>query len=312
MKFLDIFTELCEEKGVSPSTAAKECGLGNSTYSYWKATGTVPRDSTLNKIADYFDVPVARLKGKEPLDDWTVSFLSNLRDELECVEPADAEAACVDLDRWNDIALGYIPLTFSEACDIADALGDSVDRMIGMEKNGDLVNGQPLDDYEKRLISLFRETSITGRLEMINKFMEVVSKENAIARTAQMTLPHVGLKASAGIGESLLNDDDTQDWTVEVNAETRKADFCVTIHGDSMKPTYRDGDIALVRQQPSVEVGEVGIFALNGEGYIKKLGRGELVSLNTLYRNISFGEDDEIRCFGKVVGILDEDWIVER
>ena len=41
--------------------------------------------------------------------------------------------------------------------------------------------------------------------------------------------------------------------------------------GDSMEPEFHDGQIAWVLQQESVANGEIGIFALNGEAYIKKL-----------------------------------------
>ena len=38
-----------------------------------------------------------------------------------------------------------------------------------------------------------------------------------------------------------------------------------------MEPEFHDGQIAWVLQQESVANGEIGIFALNGEAYIKKL-----------------------------------------
>ena len=45
--------------------------------------------------------------------------------------------------------------------------------------------------------------------------------------------------------------------------------FGVRISGDSMEPEFHDGQIAWVLQQESVANGEIGIFALNGEAYIK-------------------------------------------
>ena len=66
MKFVDTFTSLCNDRGESPSAVCKRLGLSNSAYSFWKQSGSVPRDTTLHKIADYFEVPVSRLKGEVP------------------------------------------------------------------------------------------------------------------------------------------------------------------------------------------------------------------------------------------------------
>jgi SOS-response transcriptional repressor LexA len=67
-----------------------------------------------------------------------------------------------------------------------------------------------------------------------------------------------------------------------------------------MEPEFSDGDHVLVKQQDSVDIGEIGIFAQGGEGYIKELGEGVLRSLNKKYPEIPL--DDSSRCFGKVLG----------
>ena len=41
--------------------------------------------------------------------------------------------------------------------------------------------------------------------------------------------------------------------------------FALRVTGDSMEPTIHDGDIVIVRQQPRVENGEIGIVTLNGD-----------------------------------------------
>ena len=62
------------------------------------------------------------------------------------------------------------------------------------------------------------------------------------------------------------------------------------------------GDLVLVKIQPSVEPGEIGIFVLNGVGYIKKFGGDKLISLNPVYEPIIITEDDALYCKGKVIG----------
>ena len=46
--------------------------------------------------------------------------------------------------------------------------------------------------------------------------------------------------------------------------------FAVRISGDSMEPEFHDGEYALVRTQPQIERGRIGIFTVNSDGYIKK------------------------------------------
>lgn len=79
--------------------------------------------------------------------------------------------------------------------------------------------------------------------------------------------------------------------------------FGVRISGDSMEPEFHDGQIAWVLQQESVANGEIGIFALNGEAYIKKLQNDKdgifLISLNEKYAPIKVGENDRLDIFGK-------------
>ena len=77
--------------------------------------------------------------------------------------------------------------------------------------------------------------------------------------------------------------------------------MAIRVNGDSMTPDYNDGDIVLVSQQPSVDIGDVGIFIYNGEGYIKRLERDGLVSLNPKYRTIRVNELDSFSTVGKVI-----------
>ncbi len=69
-----------------------------------------------------------------------------------------------------------------------------------------------------------------------------------------------------------------------------------------MEPAYSDGEIVLVKAQSAVDIGETGIFVVNGSGYIKKNGGDRLISVNPEYGDIIFSEGDIISCAGKVIG----------
>jgi transcriptional regulator with XRE-family HTH domain len=63
--FYDTFCKLCAEKNISPTKASLQIGLSKSTATKWKNTGATPSGDTLNKIADYFEVTVDYLLGKD-------------------------------------------------------------------------------------------------------------------------------------------------------------------------------------------------------------------------------------------------------
>lgn len=88
-----------------------------------------------------------------------------------------------------------------------------------------------------------------------------------------------------------------------------QAAFAVPVSGDSMEPQFQDGDILLVDKAPA-EVGEIGVFTLQGNGYVKQLGASELISLNPCYEPIPM--DESIICNGKVIGKLKPEWIVKK
>lgn len=64
--FFDIYKKLCEENGESPYNLPVNLGImkKNSGVAQWKK-GSVPRNDTLQILADHFSVSVAYLMGLE-------------------------------------------------------------------------------------------------------------------------------------------------------------------------------------------------------------------------------------------------------
>lgn len=107
-------------------------------------------------------------------------------------------------------------------------------------------------------------------------------------------------KAAAGFGYDLSDKDEWYDVEVIDNPKVSEADFAVEIDGDSMEPDYHNGDLALIKLDPDVPVGEVGLFVLDGMGYIKERGKKCLISINPDYDDIEL--DSTARCIGLVIG----------
>ena len=108
---------------------------------------------------------------------------------------------------------------------------------------------------------------------------------------------------SAGLGDELEDYEQWEKASVPLTPESRKADFILVVDGDSMEPKFHNGDYILVRKQPAVDIGQIGIFGVDGKGYVKKYGGDKLISLNKKYPDIPL--DEESRCFGLVLGVTD-------
>ena len=84
--------------------------------------------------------------------------------------------------------------------------------------------------------------------------------------------------------------------------------FYLLVRGDSMEPRIREGDLALVHRQPTLESGELGVLVYGeGEGTLKKfVRRGNAIILqpfNPAYQpQVILGEDlERLHVVGKVV-----------
>lgn len=117
-------------------------------------------------------------------------------------------------------------------------------------------------------------------------------------------LPFYRTPSSAGTGTILFDEIPVEYMNVPKTIETADADFMVEIRGDSMIPKFNNGDIILVKQSESIYENEIGLFILNGESFVKKMGKGCLISLNSAYSPIEIREFDSVRCAGKVIGTV--------
>lgn len=86
--------------------------------------------------------------------------------------------------------------------------------------------------------------------------------------------------------------------------------FALKIRGDSMQPRIMDGDVVIVRKQPSVESGEIAIVCVNGEeATCKQVRKHEdglsLISLNQSYAPMYFTPKEvaekPVTILGKVI-----------
>lgn len=195
--------------------------------------------------------------------------------------------------------------------EIAKALGVSIEYLItGQEKNSSAID---LTADERELLDIYNSLSTMskGRLKeraaVLAEFENLTADDMVVEEAPEerhLKINCSTYQVSAGAGFELGEGDEWYEIEVPDTSKARKADFALQIKGNSMEPIYFNGDIVLVKEQPSVELGEIGIFNIEGNGYIKKFGGDRLISLNAEYDDIEFSDYDEerIRCFGKVIG----------
>lgn len=117
-------------------------------------------------------------------------------------------------------------------------------------------------------------------------------------------IPYYRGGISAGTGIFILGNEAEDDIEIPNILDYQDADYALDVNGDSMEPDYMDGDIALVSQNMEMQIGDIGVFVVNGSAYIKELGKNELISHNKDYPHILIHEEDNVVCMGKVIGKL--------
>ena len=125
--------------------------------------------------------------------------------------------------------------------------------------------------------------------------------KSAASEIRRMTLPLYDLSVSAGTGNE-LTDESSEEIDIIYRSPLKKAKFCLSVYGDSMEPRFSDGDIVAVEKTESLQPGEIGIFTVNGDAYMKVFRTDRLLSLNPKYEDIIFGEGDAVKILGRVLG----------
>lgn len=118
-------------------------------------------------------------------------------------------------------------------------------------------------------------------------------------RSNERTIMLYDMPASAGTG--LFLESDVCEEIAVCDTVPSCVDYALRLSGDSMEPRYADGQIVYVRRQQTLADGDTGIFLLNGDAYCKKLGHGQLISINENYKPIIIHEYDSLVVLGKVV-----------
>ena len=199
--------------------------------------------------------------------------------------------------------VGSVPV-ICEALDISleeffgypDKSGENIYELNGIkpeERAGLLRKYSSLNQYNRQVI--------LRQMDVLRDMQEDTREPRKIIRLFRNELA-----ASAGPGETL---EATRGEEVFLFADsmTEMADEIIRVNGNSMEPTFMDGDLVLVKHTSRVRPGEIGVFICGDTGYIKEYRRDGLHSHNPAYGVISFGAGETVRCVGRVIGKVSRD-----
>lgn len=194
---------------------------------------------------------------------------------------------------------------------ICRALDLSLDEFFGLQETARIEPGNQLETNEaSELIRRYAALNPYNRQVVMREMDMLYDMQGSMKKNPRrvIRLYQNDMAASAGPGETL---EAARGEEVYLYADpvTETADEIIRVNGNSMEPTYCDGDLVFVRHTASLQEGEIGIFVTGDTGYIKEYHRDGLYSHNPSYQPIIFSEGTEVRCIGRVIGkVSQDDW----
>lgn len=240
----------------------------------------------------------------------------------------DRDMKVSDISKQSGIAYSTIKSIFEKGtekasyvniCKICAALGITPDELECMVKENTIRDFQlsqrdlnmiekyhSLDDPGRAHVDtvLDWEAERSGQLRQSQSENESLKLQLSQGQFLNRLLSYYGRIAAAGKSYGF---EDMICGTIQVplTDENRNADYAIGVSGNSMEPDFTGDDIVYVQKASHLGKGEIGIFQKDNCIYIKKVGDGELLSINQDYGPIP-GED--VKVLGRVLGKIDGDY----
>jgi len=194
---------------------------------------------------------------------------------------------------------------------LSKTLHTTADYILCIENNP-VVHTMPISRSESKLLTDYRSLDRYGQKSVevvcaIEK-LRVEETEEIKRRSKIRYIPKYSTPSAAGYSVPL--DGDEYELIPVDETVPHDADFATVAHGNSMLPYIHDGDTVFVKKDCELDVGDVGIFIVNGARYCKQYYIDEarnltLVSANPDLREsnvyISAESDATVICCGKVL-----------
>ena len=328
MYFFEILENIMRDRNLKISDISKMTDIPDSTLRSIinRKNKTVALDVAF-KISKGLNIPIEELNGEilssyeiisKKDDDNMKNRTRKIKEEIKkqygsirkFCEIANIPSTTLTSALSNDIGcMGFDKV--AKVCEILNLDILTFDR----KKNN--YNFNKISNKEEHLLSSFNKLNHFGQEKAIERVEELtqiekytidnVSEELCVTRLDIKDIQLYEIPASAGTG-MLITDDvpyEIKQIDLTIAPQARKADFALYVRGDSMEPSYYDGDIIFIKSQPAVDNGQIGIFIYDDESYIKKYSVQEdgayLISLNKKYEPIKIDENLNFKVCGLVL-----------
>ncbi len=154
---------------------------------------------------------------------------------------------------------------------------------------------------DKDLLEKLHALSEADREVIIWEIEALLERRRAVVPLQLVSLYESDLGAAAGFGAPLDEAAGSRIWLIR-DELTARADEVITVSGQSMQPTFRNGERVLVEHTKELRPGEIGVFLVDGEGYIKEYREDGLHSHNPAYGVMRMSDGADVRCVGRVLG----------
>jgi len=195
---------------------------------------------------------------------------------------------------------------------LSHVFGVSVDDILGIENNGFDELSLTTDElrllFDYRLLDRLGKQIVSSVCSLEKKRGDFKTSTKGKKSDTRRYIPLYSTPSAAGASFPLENDE--FEMIPFDNGIPETANFAVRIQGDSMLPYISDGDIVYVEKNAPMNIGDVGIFDVDGAMYCKQYyidsSRNlSLISSNPLLKetNVYIGADSNIsvRCLGRVI-----------
>lgn len=192
---------------------------------------------------------------------------------------------------------------------VAEAMNMSFDELFNMLEDNQIVSIS-LDDVIKKITEVSVQLHTDRQVKVYDYATEQLKEQNKVVNfndyIEESDWYEVKFYGSVSAGTGLYLDDE-QVETISFGADMipNGTDFCLKVNGDSMEPTFNNGDYVFIKRETDFRNGTIGAVIVNGEAYLKKIyitdNSIRLVSLNKKYKDIIVSEDDTLKYVGTVV-----------
>lgn len=169
-----------------------------------------------------------------------------------------------------------------------------------------------LDRHGKRMVRLVTDEEMARcDEEERQKQAAILREQREQKEVAEEIAPEIyfitpGFLSAMSAGTGQPADDEYPENYRLTKEPPRGTSYIAPVSGNSMEPTYHNGDKLFIRSCTEIRPGQIGVFYMDGKQLVKELGDEVLISHNPEYPPRPMTED--MRCQGLVLGVCDESY----